>query len=97
MIWNLGSKETAFIYIAIIGAFLFLYFLIRLTQHFLLKSGRGKPIFYIGMIGFFVGGVMSLGMYIIVDIIHFDLLGATTETSFAALAANPQATFLWPT
>ncbi|MDQ7035398.1 MAG: hypothetical protein Q9P01_11340, partial [Anaerolineae bacterium] len=34
MLWNLGSKETAFIYIAIIGIFLFLYWIVRLIQHF---------------------------------------------------------------
>lgn len=94
MIWNLGSKETAFIYIAIIGVFLFLYWVARLVQHFLLDSGRGKPLFYTGMIGVFVGGVMSLGMYILLDIIKFDLLRSTAETSFSALVADQQSTFL---
>ena len=68
MIWNLGSKETAFIYIAIIGIFLFLFWLARLFQYLTQNRIKGKPIFYIGMMGVFVGGVMSLGMYIILDI-----------------------------
>lgn len=96
MIWNLGSKETAFIYIAIVGIFLFLYWLVRVVQHFSLTNIKGKPLFYTGMIGVFVGGVMSLGMYIILDIIKFDLLRSTAETTFTALPADQQVTFaLW--
>ncbi len=96
MIWNLGSKETAFIYIAIVGVFLFLYWLARMVQYFSQSSIQGKPLFYTGMIGVFVGGVMSLGMYIILDIIKFDLLRSSPETSFAALAPDQQTTFiLW--
>jgi len=67
MILNLGSKETAFIYIAIFGIFLFLYWLVRLAQHQF--DWRGKPVFYSVMIGILVGGVMTLGMYIVVDIV----------------------------
>lgn len=67
MILNLGSKETAFIYIAIFGIFLFLYWLVRLAQHQF--DWRGKPIFYSVIIGILLGGVMTLGMYIIVDIV----------------------------
>ena len=37
---------------------------------------------------------MSLGMYIILDIIKFDLLRSTPETSFSALAPDQQTTFL---
>ncbi|MEO1287729.1 MAG: flippase activity-associated protein Agl23, partial [Chloroflexota bacterium] len=96
MIWNLGSKETAFIYIAIIGIFLFLYWVTRLIQYFSRGEIRGKPIFYTGMIGVFVGGVMSLGMYIILDIIKFDMLGGNETTRFGALPIDQQTTFwLW--
>lgn len=96
MIWNLGSKETAFIYIAIVGIFLFLYWVARLVQHFTLNRVKGKPIFYTGMMGVFIGGVMSLGMYIILDIIKFDLLRSTAETTFTALPPDQQVTFaLW--
>lgn len=91
MIWNLGSKETAFIYIAIIGIFLALYFGVRLLQYFLRTPG--KPIFYVLMIGIFLGGVMSMGMYIILDIVQFDLVSPTAETTFGALSASDQQTF----
>jgi len=67
MVLNLGSKETAFIYIAIFGIFLFLYWVARLLQHQF--DWRGKPLFYSVMVGVLVGGVMTLGMYIIVDIV----------------------------
>lgn len=94
MIWNLGSKETSFIYIFMVGVFLFLYFIVRLIQHF--GNLPGKPLFYIGMIGLFLGGVMTMGMYTILDIIQFDMLSATPETMFSALAPNLQNTFiLW--
>ena len=67
MVLNLGSKETAFIYIAIFGIFLFLYWMVRLAQHQF--DWKGKPVFYSVMLGILVGGVMTLGMYIIVDIV----------------------------
>jgi len=94
MIWNLGSKETAFIYIAIVGVFLFLYWVARMIQYF--ARIKGKPLFYLGMMGVFVGGVMSLGMYIIFDIIQFDLLRYTETSHFFALPVAEQQTFiLW--
>ena len=94
MIWNLGSKETSFIYIFMVGVFLFLYFVVRLIQHF--GKLPGKPLFYIIMIGIFLGGVMTLGMYTILDIIQFDMLSATPETTFSALDAGLRGTFfLW--
>lgn len=92
MIWNLGSKETAFIYIAIIGIFLFLYFMVRLLQY--LFSLPGKNIFYTGMIGIFTGGVMSLGMYIILDIVKFDLFPEEGSVIFSALSTGEQQTFI---
>lgn len=94
MIWNLGSKETAFIYIAIFGIFLFLYWLVRLLQYFLRLPG--KPIFSFGMMGILFGGVMSLGMYIVLDVIKFDLFSGPDEIAFFELAAGDQQTFfLW--
>lgn len=91
MIWNLGSKETAFIYIAIIGIFLFLFFVVRLLQY--LFSLPGKNIFYTGMIGILTGGVMSLGMYIILDIVKFDLFPEEGSIVFSALSTGEQQTF----
>ncbi|MCY4072704.1 MAG: TIGR03663 family protein [Chloroflexi bacterium] len=72
MILNLGSKETAFIYIAIFGSFLCIYFLVRLAQH--LYDLEGKPFFYMLVLGILVGGVMTLGMYIIVDIVPAQII-----------------------
>jgi uncharacterized protein (TIGR03663 family) len=72
MILNLGSKETAFIYIAIFGSFLAIYFLVRLVQH--RYNLPGKPIFYAIMLGILLGGVMTLGMYIVVDLIPAEIL-----------------------
>ena len=72
MILNLGSKETAFIYIAIFGSFLTIYFLARLAQErFALP---GKPLFYALMLGILLGGMMTLGMYIVVDIIPAEIV-----------------------
>ena len=72
MILNLGSKETAFIYIAIFGSFLFLYFLARLAQHRYKLPGR--PIFHSVILGILLGGVTTLGMYIVVDVVPAEIL-----------------------
>ena len=83
MIMNLGSKETAFIYIAIFGSFLLAYFFIRLFQR--RYQLRGKPIFYATMLGILLGGVMMLGMYIVVDVIPAEILPGR-GTSWADLS-----------
>lgn len=72
MILNLGSKETAFIYIAIFGSFLCIYFLTRLTQQ--RYDLEGKPLFDMLVLGILVGGVMTLGMYIIVDVVPAQII-----------------------
>ena len=72
MILNLGSKETAFIYIAIFGSFLVIYFLVRLAQY--RYDLRGQPIFSAIMLGILLGGVMTLGMYIVVDVIPAEII-----------------------
>ena len=78
MILNLGSKETAFIYIAIFGSFLLLYFLVRLAQRrFELP---GKFIFNALMLGILLGGLMTLGMYIVVDIIPAEIICRARHT-----------------
>ncbi len=83
MILNLGSKETAFIYIAIFGSFLLVYFLIRLFQR--RYQLPGKPIFHSIMLGILLGGVMTLGMYIVVDVIPAEILPGR-GTSWADLS-----------
>jgi len=66
MIWNLGSKETAFIYIAIFGLFLTIYWVVRLLQYF--YGVHGKPLFEMIMIGLSLAGVFSLFMIITVSV-----------------------------
>lgn len=93
MILNLGSKETAFIYIAIFGVFLAIYWVVRMLQHY--ANLPGRPIFNFIIIGTLLGGVLSLGMYIILDVVQFDLLPrGDTPTTFAMLAAGQQGAFL---
>ena len=72
MALNLGSKETAFIYIAIFGSFLCIYFFVRLFQQ--QYNWRGRPLFYAIMLGILLGGMMTLGMYVIVDIIPAEII-----------------------
>ncbi|MDE2776751.1 MAG: TIGR03663 family protein [Chloroflexota bacterium] len=72
MILNLGSKETAFIYIAIFGSFLLIFFLVRLAQQ--RYRVRGKPIFNSVVLGILLGGVMTLGMYTVVDVIPVEIV-----------------------
>lgn len=72
MILNLGSKETAFIYIAIFGSFLTIYFLVRLAQHH--YSLRGRYFFRSVLLGILLGGMVTLGMYIVVDIIPAEII-----------------------
>lgn len=72
MILNLGSKETAFIYIAIFGSFLVIYFLARLAQQ--RYHLRGKFVFHAVMLGILLGGVMTLGLYIVVDVIPAEIV-----------------------
>lgn len=63
MIWNLGSKETAFIYIAIFGAFLTIYWLVRLAQHYFWING--KPLFETIIMGMSLAGIFSLLMILV--------------------------------
>ncbi|MBZ0301856.1 MAG: TIGR03663 family protein, partial [Anaerolineae bacterium] len=70
MIGNLGSKETSFIYIAIFGSFLTLYWLARMAQHFWRMPG--KTLFYFVTIGILLAGVAALGMYVVLSIAPLD-------------------------
>jgi len=94
MIWNLGSKETAFIYIAIFGIFLAIFWFVQLAEHYF--KVRGKTIFEFLMMGVLFGGVLSLGMYIILDIIKFEMFPYPGEVAFFDLPASEQGIFfLW--
>ena len=91
MILNLGSKETAFIYIAIFASFLLIYFLARLAQQRL--EWRGKYLFQSIMLGILLGGLITLGMYIVVDIIPAEII-AGRGTPFQDLSDSQRASWL---
>ena len=81
MLMCLGSKETAFIYIAIFGLFLALYWFVRLAQHY--RQIPGKTVFYSLIMAICLGGVAALGMYVTLSISlgerEFSTLFATGE------------------
>ena len=66
MIWNLGSKETAFIYIAIFGLFLTIYWLVRVVQH--IWGINGRVVFYFFNMATLLAGVMALAMIVVMTI-----------------------------
>lgn len=66
MLWNLGSKETAFIYIAIIGLFLTIYWIVRMVQHG--YNVRGKLVFDTLMMGILSAGVAALAMIVVFSV-----------------------------
>lgn len=70
MIGNLGSKETSFIYIAVFGAFMTLYWLVRLGQHFWRLPG--KQIFYFLLMGILLAGVVAIGLYVVWSVAPLD-------------------------
>ena len=61
MLLNLGSKETAFIYVFIIGVYLALYWFVRLAQRY--WNAPGRSMLYTLVMAFGVGGVAALGMF----------------------------------
>lgn len=66
LLWNLGSKETAFIYIALFGTFLTLYWLFRLAQ---VRFGISARQWFSSLImAILFGGIFAIGMYTILDI-----------------------------
>jgi uncharacterized protein (TIGR03663 family) len=69
MLWNLGSKETAFMYVAIFGSFLTIYWLVRLLQHFFKTPGR--TLFYFVTLSMSLAGVAALIMYAVIAITLF--------------------------
>lgn len=66
MLGNLGSKETAFIYIAIFGSALTLYWLVRLLQY--LRGIPGKTWYYFAVFSVLLAGLASLGMYVVLSV-----------------------------
>ncbi len=66
MLASLASKEVAFIYIAVFGSFLTLYWLVRLGQHFFRLPGRS--LMYLLSIAVLAAGVVALAMYVVLSI-----------------------------
>ncbi|MFW5696175.1 MAG: flippase activity-associated protein Agl23 [Phototrophicaceae bacterium] len=66
MLWNLGSKETAFIYIAIFGLFLTFYWLFRVVQHYFRFDI--KLLFYAFNISVLLAGLMALALIVVVTV-----------------------------
>ena len=67
MLLNLGSKETAFIYIFIFGTYLALFWFVRLIDH-LIVSIPTKTVFYTLVASFCVGGMAALAMIATISI-----------------------------
>lgn len=70
MLASLASKEVAFIYIAVFGSFLTLYWLMRLGQHFFRLPG--KTLMYFLSVAVLMAGVVALAMYIVLSIAPLD-------------------------
>ncbi len=66
LIWCLGSKESAFMYVAIFGSIVTVYWGVRLYQQFWRKPGRN--LFNLLIVGSLVGGLAALGMYMVFSI-----------------------------
>lgn len=67
LIGNLGSKETAFIYIALLGSFLFLYWLVRLAQWRWQLPGR--VLFHFLIVAVLYGVLAALGLVVLLTVV----------------------------
>ena len=92
MLWNLGSKETAFIYIALFGVFLTLYWLFRVAQARFSIAGRQ---WFAGlMMAILFGGVFAIGMYTILDITPLTMV-STIDASELLTNVESRSFLLW--
>jgi uncharacterized protein (TIGR03663 family) len=64
---SLATKEVAFMYIAIFGSFLTLYWLVRMAQYFFNLPGRS--LMYFLSISVLIGVLAALGMYVVLSIV----------------------------
>lgn len=108
MIGNLGSKETAFIYIAILGSFLFLYWLTRLAQSRRREGGRVAFSFLV--VALLTGGLAALGLVLLLTVTPLqEALAAAAQSGWwnavemrvllvglLMLAGGLTALLLWP-
>ncbi len=71
MILLLASKEVAFMYIAIVGLFLVVFFCAQLIQRFV-HQADSRLIFDVVMIGVILGALIALGLIVVFTIIPPD-------------------------
>ncbi len=93
MLWNLGSKETAFMYIAAFGLFFTIFWLVRMLQTW--KNVPGKPLFHSLMMSILVGTVMAIPMYSILAIIPLDRVFPPAEDVLAGIVKTNEAASFW--
>src|SRR5690606_2789451 len=93
MLWNLGSKETAFIYIALFGTFLTLYWLFRLAQARFGISGRQW--FSSLIMAILFGGVFAIGMYTILDITPLSAVSQGAQLEGLMVNVESRSFVLW--
>lgn len=68
-LWNLASKETGFFYVAIFGAFLTLYLIVRVIQHY--TGINGRLIFHSVTLSILSAGVLSILLIMVLSISMF--------------------------
>ncbi|MBN1965986.1 MAG: TIGR03663 family protein, partial [Anaerolineae bacterium] len=71
MVLLLASKEVAFIYIAIFGSFLTLFWLVQMAQRYLKLRG-GRSLFYLINAGIILGVFLGMGLIAVLSIIPPD-------------------------
>lgn len=88
-LWSLASKESGFIYVAIFGSFLTLYWLIRVYQAW--RRTPSRRTFNMIIVGTLVGGLSALGMYMVFSIALYG--HATLQARLTYLGAQIQLLF----
>jgi uncharacterized protein (TIGR03663 family) len=89
LLWMQGSKETGFMYVAIIGLFMTIYWITRLYQHF--RKTPSRTLFESIIIGALVGGTAALIMYMVISIAMYPY--PTLEERAAYLSSSVTALF----
>ncbi|MBW4436984.1 MAG: TIGR03663 family protein [Pleurocapsa minor GSE-CHR-MK-17-07R] len=85
LLWNLGSKETAFMYIAIFGLFLTIFCGVRLYQH--ISKRPSRTLFYHLILPSLFGGVLALILFSVLAI-SLETYSATLQGRIDYLVAN---------
>lgn len=78
MLWSLGSKEVAFMYVAIFGSFLTMYWVFRLIQHFFKIPAR--TLFAFASLAVLIAGTAAMIMYAVISITFY---GVPVSARFA--------------